>query len=47
MTGKYADLTSSCSARAKTLQSSLENLNLFDRELAEFLAWLGEIETNL
>ena len=29
------------------LQASLENLNLFDRELAEFLAWLGEMETSL
>ena len=47
LTGRYAGLTSSCSARAKTLQSSLENLNLFDRELAEFLAWLGEMETSL
>ena len=47
LTGRYAGLTSSCSARAKTLTSSLENLNMFDRELAEFLAWLGEMETSL
>ena len=47
LSGRYAGLTSSAAARAKTLQASLENLNMFDRELAEFLAWLGEMETSL
>ena len=47
LTGRYSGLTTSCTARAKSLQAALENINMFDRELAEFLAWLGEMETSL
>ena len=47
LTGRYSGLTTSCTARAKSLQAALENINMFDRELAEFLAWLGEVETSL
>ena len=47
LSGRYSGLTTSCTARAKSLQAALENINLFDRELAEFLAWLGEMETSL
>ena len=47
LSGRYSGLTTSCTARAKSLQTALENINLFDRELAEFLAWLGEMETSL
>ena len=42
--GRYTGLTSSCLARGKSLKAALEALNSFDRELAEFLAWLGEEE---
>ena len=47
LSGRYVGLTSSCSARAKTLQTSLENINTFDREMAEFLAWLRKMETDV
>ena len=47
LSGRYSGLTTSCTARAKSLQAALENINMFDRELAEFLAWLGEMETSL
>ena len=47
LSGRYSGLTSSCTARAKSLQAALESLNMFDRELAEFLAWLGEVETSV
>jgi len=47
LSGRYSGLTSSCTARAKSLQTALESLNMFDRELAEFLAWLGEVETSV
>ena len=42
--GRYSGLTSSCLARGKSLKAALEALNSFDRELAEFLTWLGEEE---
>ena len=29
------------------MQAALESLNMFNREVAEFLAWLGEVETSL
>ena len=47
LSGRYSGLTTSCTARAKSLQAALENINMFDRELAEFLTWLGEMETSL
>ena len=47
LSGRYVGLTSSCAARAKTLQTSLENINTFDREMAEFLAWLRKMETDV
>ena len=47
LSGRYSGLTTSCTARAKSLQTALENINMFDRELAEFLAWLGEMESSL
>ena len=47
LSGRYSGLTSSCTARAKSLQAELESLNMFNREVAEFLAWLGEVETSL
>ena len=47
LSGRYSCLTSSCTARAKSLQAALESLNMFNREVAEFLAWLGELETSL
>lgn len=40
LSGRYTGLTSSCGARAKTLQLALESLNTFDREVAEFQSWL-------
>ena len=39
LSGRNSGLTSSCTARAKSLQAALESLNMFDRELAEF--WPG------
>ena len=47
LSGRYVGLTTSCAARAKTLQTSLENINTFDREMAEFLAWLRKMETDV
>ena len=32
LSGRYSGLTSSCTARAKSLQTALESLNIFDRE---------------
>ena len=29
------------------MQAALESLNMFNREVVEFLAWLGEVETSL
>ena len=44
LSGRYTSLISCCGARAKTLQTSLENTNLFERELAEFWSWLDKTE---
>ena len=47
LSGRYVGLTSACAARAKTLQTSLENINTFDREIAEFLSWLRKMESDV
>lgn len=47
MTGRYSALSSSCTARGKSLQAALQSLNAFDKELAEFLVWMGEAEGSL
>ena len=47
LTGRYSALTSSCTARGKSLQAALQALNQFDQELAEFLVWMGEVEGTL
>ncbi len=47
LTGRYTALTDKSLVRGKALHAALLALNQFDRELASFLAWIGEAETSL
>jgi hypothetical protein len=47
LTGRYSALTDKSLVRGKALHAALLALNHFDRELASFLAWIGEAETSL